>query len=205
MWMVLKPLFSLQDSVGKGSSAVNLSTNSIFVIKLKSWKWPKVFEISHYYYQKKILLHSIKAIFRPPRSRNDFLEQVCSKVWKNYLKDDAKLTCTETRRACHEIKVNDSKAGLDQNKSKSQNPQVACQPDSDTHTPISNENQVHHGRYIGSRSLVATRNRICRLVGPDFSSNLRKRSPRWFHGKVKCQIFMSVRVIVKFSITMYVT
>ena len=55
------------------------------------------------------------------------------KVVKKNFKEDAKLTCTEMRRACHEIKVNDSKAGLDQNKSKSQNPQVACQPDSDTH------------------------------------------------------------------------
>ena len=39
------------------------------------------------------------------------------KTMKNNFKDDAKLTCTETRRAaCHEIKANDSKAGLNQNK-----------------------------------------------------------------------------------------
>ena len=54
------------------------------------------------------------------------------KTMKNNFKEDAKLTCTETRRACHEIEVTDSKAGLNQNKSKSQNPQVACQPDSGT-------------------------------------------------------------------------
>ena len=40
------------------------------------------------------------------------------KTMNNNFKDDAKLTCTETRRACHEIEVTDSKAGLNQNKSK---------------------------------------------------------------------------------------
>ena len=58
---------------------------------------------------------------------------------KNNFKDDAKLTCSETRRACHEIEVNDSKAGLDQNKSKSQNHQVALSAKL-RHKPISNEN-----------------------------------------------------------------